>query len=258
MRRILSYLLFSANLCLLALVLLGFNRKQDKLELSELVIKGSGGSIQIGSVDGVPQIAMLDAHGQKSFLIKDRDIVAYGKNDEILAHFGVGQDGMGQIRLADTEQYGKVFLQGGKIPGVFLKNKQNKTVGSWSLLPDGGAGLGLGDSQGRAASVIRGGATPSISFFNEQSEPMAALGMIQHVPHMLISGPAGNEGILIHGGETSSMVFVDELGKIKILISKHGVFQGKEKQGHQANEKENKVFSLEGAEELFPEQKEIL
>lgn len=252
MRRLLPYLLLGANMILVVLVLLGFTQKQGKLELSELIIKGKEGSVQIHIAEGVPQIVGLDSLGQKKFQLAGNKISLFGEQDKVSAQITTGQDGSGKMRLADNRQQSRVLLLAGETTGVFLKNPQNKTVGSWSMLPDGGTGLGLGDSEGRAASVLRGGKTPSVSFFNEESEPMAALGMIQQVPHLLISGPQGNEGILVHGGKPSSMVVVDELGKVKILISKHGVFQGKEKNSQPQQKKREKVFSLEDGEHLFP------
>lgn len=256
----LSYIVLTLNLFLVGVLLLSF-RGKNKEQLEELVIKGTKGIIKISVENGLPSIGIYDSQGNKQTLIQENQLMTYGNNNQIASHLGVTDDGTGNIRLADSEQKTRLLMQGGQTPGIFLKNGNNKTVGSWAMLQDGGTGIGLGDGQGRAASVIRGGATPSVSFFNAQSEPMAALGMIQHVPHMLIAGPMGNEGILIHGGKPSSMVVVDEGGKIKILISKHGVFQGKEQQpGGRAKKKENKVFSLEGARELFPEQemKEVL
>ncbi len=247
------YFLLGVNVILVALVLLGFTQKQSKLELTELIVKGKEGSVEISIVDGLPQILGLDGTGQKKFQLAGSKISLFGENDQVAAQITTSQDGAGKMRLADNRQQSRVLLLAGDTTGVFLKNPQNKTVGSWSMLPDGGTGLGLGDSEGRAASVLRGGKTPSVSFFNEESEPMAALGMIQQVPHLLISGPVGNEGILVHGGKPSSMVVVDELGKVKILISKHGVFQGKEKNQPQAKKRE-KVFSLEDGKSLFPEQ----
>ena len=50
------------------------------------------------------------------------------------------------------------------------------------------------------------------------------------------------------------MMVLDEEGQVQIYITKHGVFQGKEKSNIE-NKKDNKFFSLEeDKKSLFPDQ----
>ena len=296
MKKVLPYILTSLNLITLFFLLFGFSGKIfNSIEVDEVIIKDANGGMRIGKTGDIPGIAFTNREGKllfeakadgiifknpdgldilqigyanesgyitlqntqgKKVHVRGSDLLFYGEQEKISAHIGMAKDGSAHMRFADPQQNIRLHLQGGEAPGVFLKNSESKTVGSWSLLSDGGTGIGLGDNAGKAAAIIRGGATPSVSFFNPNNEPMAALGMIQKIPHLLISGPAGNEGILIHGGKPSSMVVVDEVGKIKILISKHGVFQGKEQEDPTMRKKENKVFSLEDKQTLFPESDE--
>lgn len=205
------------------------------IEAEKLVIRSPKGksTIELGfSKDDVPYLVFQSASGTAMLRLE-------GGETPTLA-------------LNDAQQNPRVHLQGGGAAGMYLRNGQAKTVGSWTVLSDGGAGFGLADGSGSAAAILRGGSSPSVSFFSPENEPMAALGMIQKVPHLLISGPVGNEGILIHGGNPSSMLVVDEAGKVKILISKQGVFQGKEDGGEPAKKREERVFSLEDQKSLFP------
>lgn len=261
---------------LLLVVLTGFNQRGSKvLELEQLVLKSPTGSgkIILGFEKGSPTFQMFS--GQKGSAVKisfNEDKAAIllqeeGKNQVMIAggaepEFSLYQNeeapsaklfassNGSQLYLADTSMRPSLFLQGGDIPGFFLKNAANQTVGSWSLLNDGGAVLGLGMGNGNAATVLRGGSQPNISFFSEKGDPMAALGMIKRVPHLLVSGPTDNEGILLHGGDPSSMVVVDELGKVKILISKHGVFQGKKEQSSAPKKKQDRIFSYQDLKKL--------
>jgi hypothetical protein len=201
-------------------------------------------------------IALSDANGEARVVLesgKTADITILNDKNQVALALGTSAEtGSAYVQLNDENQTPRVHLQGGSIPGFYLRNSSAKTISSWTTLSDGGAGFGLADANGSAAAILRGGASPSVSFFSAQNEPMAALGIIQKVPHLLISGPVGNEGILIHGGTPSSMLVVDEVGKIKILISKNGVFQGKE-EGAETKKRENKVFSYDDNSMLFPE-----
>jgi len=79
---------------------------------------------------------------------------------------------------------------------------------------------------------------------------------MQNTPHMMISNTNTEEGILIHGGNPNSMLFVDEKGKVKILISKYGIFQKKDDNEMKLKKKDKKIFSLDDQNCLFPSVKE--
>lgn len=203
--------------------------QSNSVEVEKLIIKNPNGKgvIELGFKEEVPYISFLNAKGEMTLRLEGGS--------------------SGTLQLLDGSQP-RIQMQGGPVPGIYVKNQSAKTVGSFTMLSDGGGGFGLANNTGNAATILRGGENPSLSFFTNNNEPMAAIGVMQQVPHLLISGPVGNEGVLIHGGNPSSLLVVDEAGKVKILISKHGVFQGKEEE----HKKENRVFSFED-KNLFPD-----
>lgn len=223
-------------ICVIVLMSMSFGKSAYKsLEVEHLTIKSSDGKgeIILGFAGGQPLIQMV------------------GENSDVTFELAGGDHPTLELKGKSS-----LMVKSGEQAGIFLKNELDKTVGSWTVLNDGGAGFGLADQRGAAAAIIRGGTSPSIAFFAAHNEPLAALGVMQKVPHLLISGPQGNEGILIHGGKPNSMIVVDEVGKVKVLISKHGVFQGKEQSNPPFKKNDNKVFSLEDQNRLFPEGKE--
>ena len=234
---ILSSLIGAGAICMAVLILMGFEKSSYKsLEVENLTIKSPDGRgvIELGFYAGHPLIQMI------------------GENSEVMFELAGGEHPTLELKGKSS-----LTVKSGDQAGIFLKNELDKTVGSWTVLNDGGAGFGLADQSGAAAAIIRGGVSPSIAFFSSHNEPLAALGVMQKVPHLLISGPQGNEGILIHGGKPNSMVVVDEVGKVKVLISKHGVFQGKEQSNPPFKKNDNKVFSLEDQHRLFPEENTV-
>lgn len=227
-----------ATVACVAFLSFGSSNVQKSLEVQNLTIRGPNSemAIHLSAEGSLPEISM-------------------GKSAESkIVSISPDASGGGRVMVAGNGQGSAVFLQGGDGGGLYLKNPMDKMVGSWTVLKDGGSGLGLANAQGKAASILRGGVNPSITFFGSQADPMAALGVIQKVPHLLVSGKEGNEGILIHGGSPNSMVVVDERGQVKILISKQGIFQGKkEGQSKEPDKKDQKVFSMDDHEYLFPE-----
>lgn len=203
-------------------------------------------NLKIRSPEGNASIHLVVEEGQPKFILKN-------KSQQDVIAFGVDQQGGGRVKVSGNQMQPSLFLQGGLGAGLYMKNQMNKMVGSWTILKDGGSGMGMGNNNGKAATILRGGSNPSVTFFGNQPDPMAAIGMIQQVPHMLISGKQGSEGILIHGGKPNSFVVVDESGKVKILISKDGVFQGKAKREKKAPSTEHgqKVFSYEDITSFF-------
>lgn len=239
--RVLQFICSLQLLVICGLAFMGFQNKglHKTLEVQHLIVRSPQSKMAIH----------LNAEG------KDPEISIVGDSGNKVVEIHPDQFGGGQIRLSGAGAGASVFVQGGQSGGIYLKNQIDKMVGSWTVLKDGGSGLGLANSHGKAASIIRGGVNPSITFFGSQADPMAALGVIQKVPHMLVSGKQGNEAVLIHGGSPNSVVVVDERGQVKVLISKQGIFQGKkQKEGKGRSPKqEEKVFSFDDSQDLFSE-----
>jgi hypothetical protein len=224
--------------CSLALAILLFCMSFGKnafknLEVENLVVKSPSGKgkIFLGFTGQDPLIQIEDEYSNLLFELKG-----------------------GAQPVLELKGKSSLIVKAGEQAGIFLKNGEDKTVGSWTVMNDGGAGFGLADQKGAAATILRGGVNPSIAFFASQNEPMAAMGVLQKVPHLLVSGSSGNEGILIHGGQPNSMIVIDEIGKVKVLISKHGIFQGKEESNPMFKKGDGKVFSFEDQKRLFPEE----
>lgn len=249
-------------------IVLGFEEGLPKVQMLDSagnkvidLIGGASPEIRMSKAGEIISISLKEDTGSISVQSQGKSqVVLSGGGEPALAFYNQNKAapsaklfssrGGAQLFLANLSCQPSIFLQGGEVPGIFLKNAQNQTVGSWSFLADEGTGIGLGMASGKAATVIRGGEHPNISFFSEEGEPMSALGIIKKIPHLLVSGATENEGILIHGGQPSSMVVVDEAGKVKILISKHGVFQGKKEEPPPQNRKEDRVFSLQDLQKL--------
>lgn len=158
-----------------------------------------------------------------------------------------------EISISDEKGKTKIYFNG---TGVYLKNNNDKIIGSFTILADGGGGFGLADSEGMASSILRGGNNPSLALFGNKPEPVAAFGVIQSVPHLLVSADNGSEGVLLHGGQRSGMMVLDEAGQLKVFICKDGIYQGKQETWYKDSEppKKEKFFSYkEDKAKLFPD-----
>ncbi|MFA5250691.1 MAG: hypothetical protein WC371_04735, partial [Parachlamydiales bacterium] len=139
--------------------------------------------------------------------------------------------------------------------GLTLCNGQEKVVGSFSVLNDGSGGFGLADKEGLASTIVRGGENPCFALFGNKAEPIAALGIMQQVPHLMVSGNLGSEGVLIHGGEHSGLMVLNEIGQLKVFINKDGIFQNRQQVG--GEEEKPQFFSFSDERKiLFPSEKE--
>lgn len=250
-------------LCFIAIsIFYGFQKKSiSKLtETEELVIRNPKTSevIYLGfSKDNHP-IAIFGEKGENKIKIelgKNPGIYICDKNDNSLGQLTLDADGNSTILLNNSKKAPSFIAKGGDVPSIFLKNRKNKTVASLTVLNDDGGGVGFADPNGIAATVLRGGKSPGLAFYLGKDDPLAAIGVMNSVPHMLISGNSDKEGILIHGGKQAGLMVVDEKGQVKFLISKHGVFQGKEKQEPERAPEKEKFFSNgEDGKLLFPDQ----
>lgn len=231
MKKLLIFLMI-ANISLWIFGISKPHEKMDKLEIEELTIKQKDGSILVLDSSG---IAFQTKEGKKRLSVvggKEPAISIYDENEVSIVNLAV---------LSDTS-------------GIFLKNNKNVVVGSWTFLEDGSAGFGLADKEGAAASILRGGEAPGLSLYNDQKYPIGTFGIMDKIPHLLISGIEGEESILLHGGSPTSMMLMNEQGQLMVLISKKGVFKGKEN-AEKAPQKP-KFFTFEKDEDkLFPSHK---
>jgi hypothetical protein len=250
-------------LCFIAIsIFYGFQKKSISklIETEELVIRNSKTSevIYLGFSKENHPIAIFGEKGENKIKIelgKNPGIYICDKNDNSLGQLTLDADGNSTILLNNSKKVPSFIAKGGDVPSIFLKNRKNKTVASLTVLNDDGGGVGFADPNGIAATVLRGGKSPGLAFYLGKDDPLAAIGVMNSVPHMLISGNSDKEGILIHGGKQAGLMVVDEKGQVKFLISKHGVFQGKEKQEPERAPEKEKFFSNgEDGKLLFPDQ----
>ena len=175
----------------------------------------------------------------------------YNKDQKLLVNL-MGSNDLGPIlSLRDQNQIARLQLEVGQKPTISMKNDLDKTIGTWTMTSDGGSALGLADQAGSAATILKGGNTPSMLFYHQHIKPSASIGIVKDVPHLFIGNRKGSDGVLLNGGDLSSMMVLDEKGQMKVFISKHGVFQGQE-----AKPQENSKFLVQEDEEkelLFPD-----
>ncbi|MCK4933982.1 MAG: hypothetical protein KAR79_00185 [Simkaniaceae bacterium] len=171
-------------------------------------------------------------------VIEANSIVLKGKNGVPLLQMQAG-DGAAVMIFNDENGTPRLQFQGGALPAMMIKNETNDVVGSLFTLKDGGGALGLGDFEGDVSTFLRGGASPNLSFFEKSPEPNLSLGITNHVPHFLLFPKSGKDGMMIHGGSPTSLVFVDEHGKIPVAITKSGL---KQKEFEEEVEEKEKKF----------------
>ena len=128
-----SFLITFNLLSLAALFFFGFSDKnvQSHLETKKLVIGDSkdSGQIVLEVSDGTPVIRLFNA-----------------QNAEMITLQVNGNKGV--VELNDFTGQPRLQLSVDERPGVYIKGSSGQTLGSWTLLSDGGAGFGLADSQG--------------------------------------------------------------------------------------------------------------
>lgn len=245
-------------LLIIAFFAYGFKDKESlkALEVQELTIKGEGkASICLKIEDKTPFIVIKDEKGEAQLSLKGgkRPAVSFLNQKKILAEI-TADNNNAEFTIYNGKEKARIAMNS---TGLYLKNDSDKIVGSLTTLADGGGGFGLADQKGLAATILRGGDNPSIAMFANKPEPIAAFGVMQNVPHLIVQGESGNEGILLHGGKRSGMMVLDEIGQLKLFICKDGIYQGKQESQLQENNNKPKFFSYSEDEKLlFPNQEQ--
>lgn len=247
------------NLVFLGIIVASFNlsfKEETKtLEVERLVIKGDGkASITMEVSKKIPSIIIKDEKGNTQMTLKggEHPLISLFEQNKVVAEVKTETQGA-EFSLFNGNQKAKIVLNQS---GLYLKNDNEKIIGSLTTLADGGGGFGLADQRGLAATILRGGDNPSIAMFADKPEPIGAFGVSQNVPHLMVMAENGNEGILLHGGKRSGMMVLDEIGQLKLFICKDGIYQGKqESQMENNNNTKPKFFSYSDDRKLlFPSQ----
>jgi len=248
----------------LCVVFLGFSKATvfKSVETEELIIRSDKGKsfIKLGLNDGKQMISFSANDGKNRLILAGGDkpaIIFKNKEGKTIGCIEMGVSNELTMMFNDNLGVTHLAVEGGKTPGIYMRNNDGKTVGSWTILKDNNSvGFGLAQDNGMPSAVLRGGINPSVAFFNHTGDPLCAVGISQDIPHLLISGNNGSEGVLIHGGKPAGMMMVDEDGIVKIFISKEGVFQGKDSSDIRGKEENKRLFTLrDEIKELFPDAK---
>lgn len=211
---------------------------------------------KIDSINKGARISLFDEKEKENLKIesgKTPGVYLYDDLNKQVATFNLTEEKDPEIYLSKSTATGVLKLQGGEKPGISLKNQYQKTVGTWTLLSDGSSGLGLADLLGDASLILRGGINPALCLFSSTKEPLVSMGVVKKVPHLYISGEKDDEKILLQGSKSNSLFVIDEEGKVKIMICKKGVFQIKDEE--KIEKKEEKIFTLDDHQTLFPDLK---
>lgn len=252
-----AFLVFSLGLtAVLSFAFFSSLKDSNTMQVEQLIIKNpsSKACIKLQVIEDAPQIVLIDSKGQDRIVLKAEDlaqIVLKNQNSEDGLAFSAEKEGAWAV----CDETGKTKVRA-STTGVILKNSQENIVGSFSILNDGSGGFGLADADGLASTISRGGANPCFALFGNKPEPIAALGVMQQIPHLIVSGNIGNEGVLIHGGEHSGLMVLNETGQLKVFINKDGIFQN---QQQTKVEEKPKYFSFsEDKKVLFPKEEKSI
>lgn len=249
-RSYLSMLTVGCGLGVGAVLLLSLKQAtaSNEIEAQKIVLKGPDGKacMILDASSGSPTIQLVDKTGQVNVELtggESPSITMKNLRHKEVVQIALIEEGNSIISLKDDTGVSRLQFQGGNAPAIFLKNGQNEIIGTMLTMQDGGAAVGLADKDGDVAAFMRGGGSPSISFFQKSVEPLAAIGISQRVPHLLVTSPATKDSLVLHGGEPTSVLFVDEQGEIPVLLSKHGLFQGKKQSNPTQSSSEEKIFT---------------
>lgn len=251
-RRCISMLLVGSSIGMGSVLLLSLkpSTNANEAELQKLTLKSPDGksSIVFDVSSGSPTVKFFDKMGYVNMELIGGDmpsITMKSSKQKEMIQIALLEEGNPVVSLKDDAGVSRMQLQGGGSPAIFLKNSQNEIIGTMLTIQDGGAAVGLADKDGDVAAFLRGGASPSISFFQKSTEPLAAIGISQKVPHLLVTSPTTKDNLVLHGGDPTSVLFVDDQGDIPVLLSKHGLFQGKKQSNQTQSSTEEKIFTWE-------------
>lgn len=220
----------------------------NQIEIQKIILKSPDGRtcMVLDASTGYPVVKFMDKTGNSNMELVGGDLPSVtmknAKQQEIVQISIIDQENS-VIGLKDASGIARLQFQGGNAPAVFLRNAQNEVIATMLTMQDGGAAVGLADKDGDVAAFMRGGASPSVSFFQKSVEPLAAIGISQHVPHILVTSPTTKDNLVLHGGDPTSVLFVDDKGEIPVLLSKHGLFQGKKQSNSTQSSTDEKIFT---------------
>lgn len=130
------------------------------------------------------------------------------------------------IEISDSRGVSRIKVAGGRNPKISLLNDMKKPVVSLAVLSEGEGGFGLADRRSSASIILKGGYDPTVAIYGKESEPKSVFGVMKDIAHLKMRGKTGS--LLLHGGEKSGMMMLDENGELKIFICKDGIFQNRE------------------------------
>jgi hypothetical protein len=222
-----SVVLLSAS-CFFFSFTAGPNKTEKVLEVEKLIIKNprSKASIEMQIVGDKPIISLKNEKGLA------------------LVNLFIDEEGNAQISLNDQTAMPRLELRGGAVPSFFLLDKNQMAQGGLFTLAEGGGGLALCNAQGKISALVRGGENPGINLYEHAEEPTIALGVVSTVPHLFISGKYSTDGMLIHGGEPTSLLFIDNKGEVQVAVSRLG-FYTKQVQDTEKKQERPQLFSLD-------------
>jgi hypothetical protein len=251
------YLLFIFNiLFVIGFVFLSFRNQNifQDLETQSLIVREPStlSSIEMKVENKEAKIFVKNDRGKNKICLiggENPKIEILGKEEKKLFKIAIQNEEDVELSILDKNEKPKVFL---RPEGIYIKNKNEKVIASLVELSEGEGGFGLANNRGIASTILKGGEGTSLTMFSEKNEPAAVFGVIQNVPHLIVSGEIGDEGILLHGGKQSGMMVLDEVGSLKVFICKEGIFQSQEEE---KKPKQGKFFSKKVDKDiLFPSQ----
>jgi|GEM_PF-2652840 len=133
----------------------------------------------------------------------------------------------GALVLRDANGVDRIRIQGGETAAVMLKNGKGELVTTMFTGHDETGAIGLGDAEGNVSALMKGGNDPSLGFFRSASYPSLSLGISDSIPHVLFYSPS-REQLVLHGGATNSLLFIDAKGEVPLSLTKEGIKQRKE------------------------------
>ncbi|HRW58944.1 MAG TPA: hypothetical protein P5048_04960 [Chlamydiales bacterium] len=178
--------------------------------------------------------------GKSSQTVDKLEIKDPNSKSEIILQIDKGEP---QVIMKDKNGIARVILNGSEVPIISMHDRQGKMMGIWKVMENGMSIIGLAKEDGSVGSLLKGGSNPSSSFFSSKGEASTVLGMIEDSPYLLVSGKEENEGIMITGGNQNGMLVLDENGRVKVFISKHGVLQQKEQPAAPEKKEKEKFYT---------------